>query len=188
MKKVSANLPTRYGQFRIHIYQDQHDHVALIKGNVKHHGNVPVRIHSECMTGDVFSSLRCDCKDQLDQSLHLISKQETGIIIYLRQEGRGIGLFNKIKSYDLQEHGLDTVEANNHLGLASDGRNYNAAAYILKELRVRSVQLITNNPQKVLGLEKHGIIVAKQIPIKTEIHQYNKHYLKTKRDKMGHDL
>lgn len=189
MKKASASLPTKHGEFTIHIYKD-HDkeHVALIKGEVRKQSKVNVRIHSECLTGDAFSSLRCDCNDQLNKSLKFLSQQKQALLIYLRQEGRGIGLFNKIKAYNLQEHGLDTVEANTHLGFAPDEREYNIAADILKDLGVSSVKLLTNNPQKVLGLEKHGITVNEQIPIRTEVTEHNRHYLHTKKEKMGHDL
>ena len=189
MKKASASLPTKYGDFKIQVYKDgDKEHAALIKGEINRQGKVYVRIHSECLTGDIFSSLRCDCQDQLNYSLKFLSQQKQAVLIYLRQEGRGIGLFNKIKAYDLQEHGLDTVEANHHLGFNADERNYDAAACILKDLRISSVKLLTNNPQKVLGLEKQGIIVDEQILIKTEVHKHNQHYLSTKKEKMGHLL
>lgn len=189
MKKTSASLPTKYGEFTISVYpENDKEHTALVKGEVRKHNNVYVRIHSECLTGDAFSSLRCDCSDQLNHSFKFLSQQKQAILIYLRQEGRGIGLFNKIRAYNLQEHGLDTVEANTHLGFAADEREYSAAAKILKDLGVNSVKLLTNNPKKVLGLERHGIIVNELVPIKTEVHQHNRHYLNTKKEKMGHNL
>ena len=189
MEKISANLPTKYGQFKVHVYKENNqDHIALVKGNVKKHGKVPVRIHSQCLTGDILGSLKCDCGDQLTQTLEKFSKEKYAVLIYLKQEGRGIGLFNKIKAYDLQEHGLDTVDANTHLGFAADERTYDIAAKIIKNLKLGSVKLLTNNPKKVLGLEKHGIVVDETISIKTQVHEHNKDYLDTKRDKMGHDL
>src|SRR3989344_5007354 len=160
MKRASASLPTKYGTFRIYVYQHAgKEHIALVKGDIQHKENIPIRLHSECITGDLFGSLRCDCGEQLEKTFEFLEKQKSGLILYLRQEGRGIGLLNKIKAYNLQEHGLDTVEANHHLGFKTDERDYGQAAQIIKDLGIRSVKLMTNNPAKVVGLERHGIIV-----------------------------
>jgi 3,4-dihydroxy 2-butanone 4-phosphate synthase / GTP cyclohydrolase II len=189
MKRASSQLPTKHGGFRIYVYQDQHkEHVALVKGKVEHKENVTLRLHSECLTGDILGSLKCDCGEQLKKTFDLLKNEKNAIIIYLRQEGRGIGLLNKIKAYELQEHGLDTVEANHHLGFKSDEREYSKAVYILKDLNVRSVKMITNNPSKIVGLEKHGVIVHERISLVTDSHEHNEHYLNTKRNKLGHEL
>jgi len=190
MKRASSLLPTKYGHFRIYVYQDQNkkEHLAIVKGDINHQENVPVRLHSECLTGDVFGSLRCDCGEQLEKTFVLLGKEKKGLVLYLRQEGRGIGLLNKIKAYDLQEHGLDTVEANHHLGFKSDEREYHQAAHILNDLGVRSVSLITNNPSKIIGLEKHGVIINKRISLVTTPHQHNQGYLLAKKSKLGHEL
>jgi len=187
-----ANLPTqKFGNWEIHIFFsniDNKEHIALIKGNIATE-NVLTRIHSECFTGDLLGSMKCDCQNQLFSSMHLIDSEKTGIIIYLRQEGRGIGLGNKIKAYNLQEEkGLDTIEANKILGFHPDMREYSIAAEILKLLNVNSVRLITNNPQKILGLEKSGIKVVNNINQLSQINSFNKAYLQTKRDKFGHKI
>ncbi len=184
-----AVLPTRFGTFVIAGFYDRSnkkEHTALIKGNVNGTERCPVRIHSECHTGDIFFSLKCDCREQLEASLHYISSKPYGLFIYLRQEGRGIGLLNKIKAYHLQELGLDTVEANEYLGLPEDARDYTAAAAIIEMLKVRSVSLLTNNPDKLQGLRDEGINVVERIPLVIEPNSYNRAYLKTKKEKMGH--
>ncbi len=184
-----AALPTEFGQFRVKAYRDQkeREHLAVYKGDITE-GSVPVRIHSECLTGDTFHSLRCDCGWQLTESLKIIEREGCGVIIYLKQEGRGIGLFNKIKAYALQENGKDTVEANNELGFPSDMREYNVAAEILDELGVKAVLLITNNNDKIDGLKKSGIHVEGRIPLASEPNKHNRKYLNTKRDKLKHML
>jgi GTP cyclohydrolase II len=184
-----AVLPTRFGTFVLAGFYDlsnKKEHTALIKGDVRDTEGCPVRIHSECHTGDVFFSLKCDCREQLEASLKYISSKPYGLFIYLRQEGRGIGLLNKIKAYHLQELGLDTVEANEYLGLPDDARNYAAAAAIIDMLEIRSVSLLTNNPDKLRGLQDEGINIVKRIPLIIEPNSHNRAYLKTKREKMGH--
>src|SRR3989338_1175440 len=190
MKKATAILPTKNGNFRIYAYQDSQnrEHLALVKGEIEFKENVPLRMHSECLTGDLLGSLRCDCGEQLEKTFELLSTENSGIILYLRQEGRDIGLLNKIKAYNLQEHGLDTVEANHHLGFKSDERDYRQAAEIIQDLKVKSVKLITNNPSKIVGLERHGIIVQERIPLVTKPQQHNRQYLLTKKEKLGHAL
>jgi GTP cyclohydrolase II len=188
---ATAQLPTKYGTFTIAGFYDsgeKKEHTALIKGDVSGKNYCPVRIHSECHTGDVFSSLKCDCREQLEASLNHIALKPCGVLIYLRQEGRGIGLLNKIKAYRLQDLGLDTVEANQYLGLPEDARDYFIAAKIILILKVKSVALLTNNPEKITGLENEGIRVVKRIPIVTKPNSYNRIYLKTKHKKMGHFL
>ncbi|MDP3948188.1 MAG: GTP cyclohydrolase II [bacterium] len=191
LKKVaSAVLPTTYGIFKIIIYQslnDKLEHVALIKGQ---NFNQPVltRMHSQCLTGESFSSLRCDCKDQLTKALTEIGKAKNGILIYLSQEGRGIGLGNKIKAYALQEKGFDTIEANEQLGFAADPRSYKVAAQILKDLKIQQITLLTNNPDKISQLKKFGIKVKKVIPLEVTPNPIDISYLKTKKHKMGHKL
>lgn len=189
VKIASAKLPTSYGRFQIMIYQsvkDKSEHVLLAKGKRLKKPTL-VRIHSQCLTGDVFSSLKCDCKEQLHQSLVKIGKQG-GVLIYLNQEGRGIGLTNKIKAYKLQEEGLDTVEANKKLGFAEDLRSYKVAAQILKDLNISQITLLTNNPNKVTQLASYGIEVIRCIPIEIAPNHINQSYLKTKKDKLGHKL
>jgi len=185
MKLASANLPTKYGLFKILIYQSN---VVLFMGDINNQKPILTRIHSQCLTGDSFYSLRCDCGDQLQASMKKIQKKSRGIIIYLNQEGRGLGLTNKIKAYSLQDQGLDTVDANHALGLPSDARDYFLAASILKDLKIRSVNLLTNNPEKIDQLEKYGITVNKRIPLEVTPNKVNKKYLKTKKEKMGHHL
>ena len=185
-----ANLPTRYGAFRMFVYgaPDRKEHVALTLGAIGDGGPVLVRAHSECLTGDVFGSARCDCGAQLDDSLRYLQEQGSGVLLYLRQEGRGIGLANKISAYALQEQGLDTVEANLALGLPGDMRDYRAAAEMLLHLGVWRVRLLTNNPAKVEGLERYGVEVVERVPLGTSPNPSNVGYLRTKREKMGHLL
>lgn len=188
-KITSASLPTAYGNFQIIVYKsikDNFEHVALVKAkNFQEH--TLVRIHSQCLTGDVFSSLKCDCRDQLIMSLIKIG-QEGGVLIYLSQEGRGIGLTNKIKAYALQDKGYDTVEANKKLGFEADLRDYKIAAQILKDLNIDQIALLTNNPAKIRELKGYGITVAECIPLEVIPNKINKSYLKTKKNKLGHKL
>lgn len=186
-----ADLPTQFGDFQIVAFynnKDGKEHVALVKGDVRGNYNVPVRLHSECLTGDAIGSLRCDCRNQLVESLKKISSLDLGLVLYLRQEGRGIGLINKMKAYQLQDSGLDTVEANLALGFRDDERDYAIAAHMLKSLEVKSIKLITNNPKKIEGLEKYGVVVSGRIPIMIEPNEYNEKYLRTKMEKSGHLL
>ncbi|MGZ8151978.1 MAG: GTP cyclohydrolase II [Methylovulum sp.] len=188
---VQTPIPTRHGEFILHYYSntiDAKEHIALVKGNVADQENVPVRIHSECFTGDVLGSRRCDCGEQLDMAMQLIDKAGYGVLIYLRQEGRGIGLLKKLQAYNLQDMGMDTVDANIHLGYLADEREYTIAALILENLKVKSVQLITNNPKKIDGLKKLGINVVNRISIEVIAHDDNVDYLKTKAKKMAHLL
>lgn len=184
-----AELPTKYGDFQVFAYnQDDglEPHLAIVKGDVKDQENVLVRIHSECLTGDIFGSARCDCGNQLATALKMIEKEGRGILLYLRQEGRGIGLVNKLKAYALQEEGKDTIEANRLLGFPADMRDFTVAAQILNSLEIRSIQLITNNPDKISQLKNKNIHVSGRVPIITEIQKHNKKYIQTKVDKMGH--
>jgi 3,4-dihydroxy 2-butanone 4-phosphate synthase / GTP cyclohydrolase II len=186
-----VQLPTRFGDFRIipFLQKSNHkEHVALVKGSWEPDDAIPVRVHSSCMTGDIFGSLRCECGDQLHKAMEIIEKEGRGVIVYMMQEGRGIGLINKIAAYKLQEQGLDTVEANLHLGFKADERDYGVGAQILRSLGVRKMVLLTNNPVKRVGLEAFGLEVVKILPIEVEPNKYNTRYLKTKRDRMGHDL
>ncbi len=191
MKNVAkAFLPTQYGNFQISVYtsaDDGEEHVALTLGALQKQP-VLVRVHSKCLTGDTFSSLLCDCQEQLHKSLEQITKNGSGILIYLDQEGRGIGLTNKIKAYALQEQGKNTFEANEALDFPADGRYYRAAADILKSLGVTKIELLTNNPQKQLQLEAHGIEVTKRTPLETTPNAFNKAYLSAKKHTMGHQL
>lgn len=188
---ASAPLPTRHGQFDLHVYRESHtgiEHVALVAGEVHRQQQVLLRLHSECLTGDVFGSSRCDCGEQLQRSQQLIAEAGLGVLVYLRgQEGRGIGLANKIRAYQLQDQGLDTVEANLALGLPVDGRRYDAAIAILHDLQVRSVQLLSNNPDKLQCLADSGFAPSQQ-PLRMAAGQHNQHYLDTKRVKLGHWL
>lgn len=187
--QVQTRIPTAHGEFTLHYFSnniDDKEHMALVKGDVSGKQGIPVRIHSECFTGDVLGSRRCDCGEQLDMALQMIDKAGCGILIYLRQEGRGIGLLKKLQAYNLQDQGLDTVDANIHLGHLADEREYDIAALMLENLKVNSIALITNNPNKIEELVKLGVQVNKRIPIETHIHGDNKDYLKTKAEKMSH--
>ena len=185
-----AGLPTRYGIFEMFVYEtpERKEHVALTLGAIDEGGPVLVRVHSECLTGDVLGSSRCDCGEQLDDSLRILQEEGRGILLYLRQEGRGIGLTKKISAYALQEQGLDTVEANLALGLPEDMRDYRVAAEMLLDLGVRRARLLTNNPAKIEGLERNGVEVVERIPLSMSPNPSNVGYLRTKREKMGHLL
>ncbi len=186
-----ANLPTRFGNFQVVAFRnskDTNEHAALIKGDVVGKDNITVRMHSECLTGDGFGSFRCDCRDQLTSSLQKIEQLGEGVLLYLRQEGRGIGFANKIKAYALQEAGYDTIEANKVLGFKADERDYNIAAHMLFSLHIKSVQLMTNNPSKIKDLKRHGITITKRIPLIIPPNEYNRSYLETKQKKAGHLL
>ncbi len=183
----TALLPTKFGDFKIYSFSD--DIIALVNGDIKNSKNTLVRIHSECLTGDVFNSLRCDCRAQLEKSLELISKEGNGLVIYIRpHEGRGIGLKNKIKAYELQDKGADTVEANHQLGFPADKRTYTEAVSILNYFSLSSVRLLTNNPDKINYLKNNGISISEVVPLITEPTEHNKFYLETKKEKMGHLL
>lgn len=188
---AETKLPTKYGDFRIIIFKnevDHKEHLMIVKGDVRGKSDVLMRIHSECLTGDVFGSHRCDCGEQLENALRSIEEQGEGIVIYMRQEGRGIGLTNKIKAYTLQDQGYDTVEANVKLGFPPDMREYSLAAQMLRELDVKSVKLLTNNPEKKEDLERWGITVSKRVPIVIKANSINAKYLNTKKEKMRHML
>lgn len=184
-----APLPTERGEFRVVVFREKktgREHVAMVLGEVADREGVPVRVHSECLTSEVFGSLKCDCREQLDRALDFIAQNGCGIVVYLRQEGRGIGLGNKIKAYALQAKGLDTYEANQKLGFPDDLRRYDIAAEILRSLGVASVDLITNNPLKIAGLVEDGVPVRRRIPSPASHNAHNLDYLKTKRDRTGH--
>jgi GTP cyclohydrolase II len=184
-----AELPSRFGDFHIIAFENNRDgkeHVAITKGDVIGAKDVPVRLHSECLTGDVVGSLRCDCRDQLEAALKAIGQMEKGMVLYLRQEGRGIGLINKIRAYNLQDNGLDTVEANLALGFRDDERDYAVAAHMLMSLKIESVQLMTNNPKKIDQLTQYGIQVNGRVPHIMEPNDHNRFYLETKAAKSGH--
>ena len=190
-KGVEVDLPTKYGQFRLIPFRQKSnglEHVALIKGEWKDNEPILVRMHSSCATGDIFGSMRCECGDQLHQAMQTIEKEGKGVVVYLSQEGRGIGLMNKIAAYKLQEEGLDTVDANIQLGFKADERDYGVGATILHELGVSKIKLMTNNPKKRVGLEGYGLEIVENIPIEIPVNQYNEHYMQTKKDKMGHLL
>ena len=188
---VSTALPTEFGEFTAVGYRslvDDKHHVAMVKGEVDGKDDVLVRVHSECLTGDVFHSLRCDCGEQLEAALAMIEREGTGVLLYLSQEGRGIGLLNKLRAYKLQEEGLDTVDANLRLGLPADLRDYGIGAQILQDLGLGSIRILTNNPKKIIGLEGYGLSVTEQVPIVSVSNPHNEAYLATKRDRMGHTL
>ncbi len=190
-REVEAFLPTIYGNFRLLVYSnllDNLNHVALVKGQVEGAEDVLVRVHSECLTGDVFSSRRCDCGGQLHASLGMIEKEGRGVILYMRQEGRGIGFLNKIRAYKLQDDGLDTVEANRELGFGADLRDYGIGAQILVDLGLSRIRLLTNNPKKVVGLEGYGLEIVKRVPIEVSPDEANREYLRVKKEKLGHLL
>jgi len=186
-----ANLPTKFGDFRIHVFtnnRDRLEHVAMVRGDVFGAESVPVRVHSECLTGDVLGSLRCDCREQLERGLQQLGAAQRGVLLYLRQEGRGIGLANKIRAYKLQEEGLDTVEANLALGFKDDERDYAVAAAILRTLGVRSIRLLTNNPDKIAQLNRYGMRVTDRVAHAIAPNAHNRRYLETKALRSGHLL
>ena len=186
-----ARLPTKYGEFNIRVFHEKEtglDHVALYIGDMSGPDPVLMRLHSECLTGDAFGSLRCDCGPQLDAALQAISKRGWGVLLYLRQEGRGIGLHSKIQAYHLQDQGADTLDANLMLGLPGDARNYQMASIMLKALEIESVSILSNNPDKVQQLKEYGINVAKRVPLVVGIANENREYLQTKVDRMGHEI
>ncbi len=192
VKRVAnVKLPTTFGEFRLYAYEDLVDeetHLALLMGEPEGKDNILVRVHSECVTGDIFHSLRCDCGDQLNRALEMIAWEKEGVLVYMRQEGRGIGLINKLKTYELQEKGLDTVEANKAIGFPPDIRDYGIGAQILLDLGLKNIRLITNNPAKIVGLEGYGIRIVERIPIEVEPNNINFEYLRTKKEKLGHLL
>lgn len=190
---VGVDMPTRYGHFRLLLFRERNspnaqEHMALVKGSWEKDEPVLVRVHSSCFTGDILGSLRCDCGEQLHAAMSLVERDGKGIVLYMNQEGRGIGLVNKLKAYRLQEQGMDTVEANLHLGLPMDRRDYGLGAQILRSLGVSKIRLISNNPRKRAGLRGYGLEIVESVPIHTAPNPYNARYLETKRDKMGHEL
>jgi 3,4-dihydroxy 2-butanone 4-phosphate synthase/GTP cyclohydrolase II len=184
-------MPTSYGEFTAVAFREKltgKTHVALVKGEVEGAEDVLVRVHSECLTGDVFHSLRCDCGEQLEHALQRIAAEERGVLLYMAQEGRGIGLLNKLRAYELQEEGLDTVDANLELGFPPDAREWGIGNQILADLGLSTIRILTNNPKKISGLEGFGLRVVEQVPIETEPHDENRRYLAAKRDRLGHRL
>lgn len=190
-KIAEADLPSKYGHFRIHAYESKLDgkcHLAIMKGDVRGKKDVLVRVHSECLTGDALGSMRCDCGEQLATALKKIEAEGCGVVLYMRQEGRGIGLANKMRAYELQDQGKDTVEANVLLGFAPDERDYGIGAQILADLGLSSIRLMTNNPAKRAGLEGYGLSISERVPLVMPVNEYDKNYMKVKRSKMGHIL
>jgi 3,4-dihydroxy 2-butanone 4-phosphate synthase / GTP cyclohydrolase II len=192
VKRVaSAKLPTGYGDFQIHVFEhepDKQTHVALVCGDIRDGKDVLVRVHSQCLTGDVLHSARCDCGAQLDTAMQRLAREGRGVLLYLNQEGRGIGLANKIRAYELQDEGFDTVEANERLGFKADQRDYGMGVQILRELGVRSMRLLSNNPRKLVGIEGYGLSVSEWLPLEIPASESTRRYLKTKKDKLGHKL
>ena len=190
-REVEVNMPTEWGEFKLHAYSQtdsQEVHLALVKGKWKKDEPVLVRVHSCCLTGDVFGSKRCDCGGQLHDAMQMVEEEGRGVVLYMNQEGRGIGLLNKLKAYKLQEEGMDTVEANLELGFDMDVRDYGIGAQILRDLGVEKIRLMTNNPKKRAGLKGYGLEIVENVPIRMHVNPHNERYLKTKRDKMGHDF
>jgi 3,4-dihydroxy 2-butanone 4-phosphate synthase/GTP cyclohydrolase II len=191
VKRIAETvMPTEFGDFRVFVYEsfvDRYHHLALVKGVPERNGSL-VRVHSECLTGDVFGSKRCDCGQQLKMAMKMIKEKGRGVILYMRQEGRGIGLVNKLKAYQLQDNGLDTVEANEALGFKADLRDYGIGAQILADLGLSKIRLLTNNPKKIVGLEGYGLKVIDRVPIIVRPSKSNKRYLKTKKEKLGHRI
>lgn len=188
---VRVDMPTAYGHFKLIAFREKEtkqEHLALIKGTWENDEPVLVRVHSSCFTGDILGSLRCDCGDQLHSAMQMVEKEGKGVVLYMNQEGRGIGLFNKLKAYKLQEQGLDTVEANLHLGLPMDARDYGVGAQILRTLNVSKLKLISNNPKKRAGLLGYGLEIVETVPVRIAPNEYNQKYLETKRDKLGHEI
>jgi 3,4-dihydroxy 2-butanone 4-phosphate synthase/GTP cyclohydrolase II len=192
MERVAtAPLPTEYGEFAIHVYEREDDgetHVALVHGDLGDGRDVLVRLHSSCLTGDIFHSVKCDCGEQLQAALQRIAAEGRGVLVYLNQEGRGIGLANKIRAYALQAQGYDTVEANERLGFGADEREYGSGVEILRDLGVHSVRLLSNNPRKLLGVESHGVRVSELLPLEVPVSELSREYLRTKKKKLGHRL
>ena len=186
-----TDMPTKYGEFKAHCYINKlngEHHIALVMGDISDGKDVLCRVHSECMTGDVFGSLRCDCGQQLDKAMKMIAEKKSGVLLYMRQEGRGIGLVNKLKAYNLQDKGFDTLEANIALGFKGDLREYYIGAQILRDIGIKSLDLLTNNPDKVYQLEDYGMKISRRIPIEIKANKYDRFYLKTKQQRMGHIL
>jgi 3,4-dihydroxy 2-butanone 4-phosphate synthase / GTP cyclohydrolase II len=188
---ATAKLPTEYGDFKIHVYENERDgqtYVALVRGEIGDGEDVLMRVHSSCLTGDVLHSIRCDCGAQLEVAMQRIAAEGRGVLLYLNQEGRGIGLANKIRAYELQDEGLDTVEANERLGFKADQRDYGIGVQILRELGVRSMRLLSNNPRKLVGIEGYGLSVSEWLPLEIAASDSTRRYLKTKKEKLGHKL
>jgi 3,4-dihydroxy 2-butanone 4-phosphate synthase/GTP cyclohydrolase II len=188
---VRVDMPTQYGHFKLIAFQEKNtsnEHLALVKGDWKEGEPVMVRVHSSCFTGDILGSLRCDCGEQLHQAMQMVEQEGKGAILYMNQEGRGIGLLNKLKAYRLQEQGMDTVEANLHLGFQTDQRDYGVGAQILRYLNICKIRLITNNPKKRVGLIGYGLEVVENVSLHVDPNPHNEHYLNTKRDKLGHEI